>query len=264
MIAGWWQGRMVAYDCETTGTDVETDRIVTAAIAVVGGGLATETMDVLVDPGIEIPAGATAVHGVTTERARTEGLPAADAVTGILIALETHLQPGRPLIIQNAPFDLTILDREARRHGLVPLQERVDLRVVDPLVLDKHLDRYRRGSRKLEAVCAHHGATLAGAHDAGHDAIAAARLAWCIGARGHVIRQARGPRERDELAALETEWSRVHNDLDALVGAQKRWAAEQADGLADYFRRQGNHEAADGVRREWPIAAWGDVVGEAA
>jgi DNA polymerase-3 subunit epsilon len=54
---------------------------------------------------------------------------------------------------------------------LPPLQERqFELLVVDPLVIDKWLDRYRKGSRKLEAICAHYGAVLDEAHDADFDA----------------------------------------------------------------------------------------------
>ena len=73
----WYEGRLAAYDIETTGTDTENDRIVTAAVSVVGGREPTESRTWLVDPGIEIPGEATAVHGITTEKAQSEGLDAA-------------------------------------------------------------------------------------------------------------------------------------------------------------------------------------------
>src|SRR4051794_3644780 len=62
-LMSWQHGRLVAFDIETTGVRPTVDRIVTAAVAVVGGGLPSEHHDWLVDPGVEIPAGATAVHG---------------------------------------------------------------------------------------------------------------------------------------------------------------------------------------------------------
>jgi DNA polymerase III epsilon subunit-like protein len=256
---GWWDRRLIAFDLETTAADPEQARIVTAAIVVAGGGLTTETFTALADPGVEVPDEAAAIHGVTTERARAEGRLADDVLDAVIAILSAHSTA--PLVIYNARYDLTVLDRECRRHGRAPYAPR---RVIDPLVIDKHLDRYRRGSRKLEAVCGHYGATLAGAHDAGHDAIAAARVAWCIGKRGSVVRRARNDVERADLAALEAEWSAVHKDLDALHAAQIRWAAEQADGLAGYFRSRGDIETAAGVRREWPVVPFDAATARAA
>ncbi len=117
----WHIGRLAAFDLETTGTDTEHDRIVTAAIGLVGGGLDAQQHAWLVDPGVEIPAGATAVHGITTERARAEGRPAAEAVAEIIAVLADQVRAGVPIVAFNARFDLTILDREARRYGLPTL-----------------------------------------------------------------------------------------------------------------------------------------------
>lgn len=241
---------MAALDVETSGVDVESDRIVTACVALVGGGIATESLSLVVDPGIEIPKSAAEIHGYTTERVRAEGAPTADVLAAIVAALAPAAAAGYPLVVMNARFDCTILDRELRRHGLDPLPF---LRVVDPLVLDKHIDRYRRGSRKLDALCEHYGAVLDGAHDAAHDAIAAARLAWVIGARGEVKRRVRNAQDGRELARLKREWEAVREDLDALHAAQVRWAAEQAEGLAAYFRGKGELETAAGVSTAWPL-----------
>jgi DNA polymerase-3 subunit epsilon len=246
----WWQGRMAAFDVETTGVDVEEARIVTAAVVLVGGGLVPEPMTLLVDPGIEIPEEATAVHGVTTEKARADGLPARNALTGLRAVLEVAIEAGYPLVCFNARFDLTVLDRELRRHRLAPLPP---VRVIDPLVLDKHLDRYRRGSRKLDAICEHRGAVLDDAHEAASDALAAARLAWVIGARGEVIRRVRNAQEGREKAALKREWEAVRHDVDRLHEFQARIAREQALGLADYFREKGQLEDAASVRLDWPL-----------
>jgi DNA polymerase III epsilon subunit-like protein len=206
-MGAWWQGRMVAFDLETTGVDPEEARIVTAALALCGGGEPTETATWIANP----------------------------------------------LVIFNARYDLTVLDREARRHGLLPLTDRRSLFVVDPLMIDKWLDRYRKGSRKLDAICAHYGAVLDGAHDASYDAIAAARAAWVLGAKGRVVRKTSKPEWAREAEELRAEWAAVRGDLAALDRAQRRWAREQALSLADYFRKQGQHDDADGVRVEWPV-----------
>ena len=135
----------------------------------------------------------------------------------------------------NASFDLTILDRETRRHGVQPLIDIVggDLRVIDARVLDKKVDPYRRGGRKLEDLCRHYKVALDGAHSADADAIAACRVAWKIAVQEPRIGSA---------------------SLDDLHKWQIAWARQQAESLADYFRRTPGKESwADGVRTEWQL-----------
>lgn len=229
----WHDGRLAAFDIETTGTDIESDRIVTAAVSLVGGGEDRVSFDWLVDPGVEIPAEATAVHGVTTERARSEGVPADQAVEELTALLAGQLADDVPVVAFNARFDLTILDREARRHGVEPLVERVGgtdgLLVIDPYVLDKHVNRFRKGRRTLTVLCEAYGIPLTEAHAAGADALAAARLAWKLG------------RLYSELG--ETELFDLHE-------SQVAWAAEQAASLQAFFAGQGRTET---VEPAWPI-----------
>ncbi|HEY4915857.1 MAG TPA: exonuclease domain-containing protein [Solirubrobacteraceae bacterium] len=229
----WHRGRLAAFDIETTGVDPEHDRIVTAAVSLVGGGRESEHLSWLVDPGMEIPAGATAVHGITTAEARAEGRVSSEAVEEITAALASQLRGGVPIIAFNARFDLTILDREAQRHGLQRLAERVGgaerMLVIDPYVLDKQFDRFRRGKRTLGAVCEHYGVRLDQAHAANADALAAARVAFRLATR------------TAELAEM---------NLAILHREQVCWAAEQAASLEDYFREQGR---AQRVERVWPV-----------
>ena len=80
---GWAGGPLVAFDTETTGVDVETDRIVAAYL----GDGSTSDLSWLVDPGIALPADATAIHGITTDEVRAHGRPAAEAIGEIVDAL---------------------------------------------------------------------------------------------------------------------------------------------------------------------------------
>ncbi|WP_327671888.1 MULTISPECIES: 3'-5' exonuclease [unclassified Streptomyces] len=231
----WYTGRLCGFDLETTGIDVEADRIVTACVVQCGEGHDTASGTWMADPGIEIPDEAAKVHGITTERARAEGRPAAEVVEQVVAALAEVVLAGTPVVAMNAVFDLTILDREARRHGVQPLVDIVgdQLRVVDPRVLDKAVDKYRRGGRKLEDLCRTYEVRLDGAHSADADAIAACRVAWRIASGTTSI----GGASLDELHRWQVEW-----------------AAEQAASLADYFRRTPGKETwADGVRTEWPL-----------
>ena len=177
--------------------------------------------------GAEIPAEAIAVHGVTTEHARTEGIPAARAVAEITLELSAF---GRhmPVVIYNAPFDLTVLDREIRRHHL-HVRPPDGVTVIDPLVLDKHLDRYRRGSRKLSATAAHYGVRLVDAHDATADTLAAVALARKLAQRYPEIAVMTGA----ELHEL-----------------QVKAKADQAASFQDYLRRKGSTEV---IGPSWPV-----------
>jgi len=229
----WHTGRLAAFDIETTGVNPESDRIVTAAVSVVGGDLAAEHHSWLVDPGIDIPAGATSVHGITTERARAEGRSPGEAIDEIATALADQLQQGVPVVAFNARFDLTILDRETRRHGLRPLLDRVGgphgMLVVDPHVLDKKVDRFRRGKRTLGAVCEQYRVPLDELHAANTDALAAARLAFKMGATVTELRDI---------------------DLRVLHREQVSWATEQAASLEEYFRKEGRDQHVEGA---WPV-----------
>jgi DNA polymerase-3 subunit epsilon len=175
----WHLEPMAAFDLETTGVDPETARIVTATIARIDAlaGAPVQTEQWLVNPGVEIPAAATAIHGVTTEKAQADGVDPATACARIFAELDQVWTGGRPVVIYNAPYDLTVLDRELRRHCGVNLDGVIGP-VIDPFVIDKHVDPYRRGSRTLTATCGHYGAALTDAHTATGDALAAARLAW--------------------------------------------------------------------------------------
>ena len=179
---GWLDGAMVGFDTETTGVNPSSDRIVTAAILTRSG--ATGPVDRrtwLLDPGIDIPAAASAIHGVTTLMAQAEGADPVDALDEIADALAAALRAGSPIVGFNVSYDLAILEADLARNGLATLAARVGdgtasaIRpVVDPLVLDRHLDRWRKGKRKLIDLCVAYGLDVdaGGLHAADADVLA--------------------------------------------------------------------------------------------
>ncbi|WP_306387809.1 3'-5' exonuclease [Microbacterium sp. MPKO10] len=179
MNKGHWSESVGVFDLETTGIDVATSRIVSANVSLLDtdGNVVSRT-DWLADPGVPIPEQAARVHGITTEHARSLGRPAAEVVSEIVAALREILATGAPIVIYNAPYDLSLLRHEALRHGVAPLDD--PRPVIDPLVIDKAVDRYRKGKRTLDVVSAHYGVELRDAHEAASDAVAAGRVAQAI------------------------------------------------------------------------------------
>ncbi|MFE0511710.1 3'-5' exonuclease [Streptomyces sp. NPDC058964] len=230
----WYEGPLAAFDTETTGVDVETDRIVSAAVVVQDApGARPRVTRWLVNPGVPVPEAATAVHGLTEEHLQRNGRWPAPVVFEIAEELAEHAAMHRPLVVMNAPFDLTLLDRELRRHRASSLDrwfESSPLLVLDPRVLDKHLDRYRKGRRTLTDLCEHYGVTLEGAHDAGADALAALDVVRAVGRRFATRLERLSPAELHMLQAT--------------------WHAAQARGLQAWFARSGSDEA---VNQDWPL-----------
>ncbi|MEW2113170.1 exonuclease domain-containing protein [Streptomyces albidoflavus] len=233
---GWHRELLIGFDLETTGTDPREARIVTAAVIEVADGERRGHRTWLADPGIPIPAGATAVHGITDARAAAEGSPPDRVADAVAEALTGYWRAGVPVVAYNAPFDLTLLAAELRRHRLSSLAERLGGApvgpVIDPLTVDRAVDRYRKGSRRLSAVCAEYGVALEDAHDASADALAAARLARAIALR------------HPKVAGLGPA---------ALHERQIAWAAERAADFQAYLRRKGERGAV--VDGGWPLHA---------
>jgi DNA polymerase-3 subunit epsilon len=222
-----WYETLGVFDLETTGIDTETSRIVSAYIGVIDGMGEAKGVSWLADPGVEIPEQASAVHGITTERARAEGREAPEVVAEIVAVLRSLLAQGVPVVIYNAAYDLTLLNRECIRYGIEPLLDPSP--IIDPLVIDRAVDRYRKGKRTLEVAAEFYGVDLTDAHDAQADAVAAGRVAQAISQR---------------------YFEQLGNDVHSLHAMQVLWAAQSAESFQDYMRRTKDPAfVADGA---WP------------
>ena len=222
-----WYDRLGVFDLETTGIETETSRIVSAYVGVVDAFGEPKGVSWLADPGVEIPVQASAVHGITTEHARAEGRDAAEVVAEIVAVLRALLAQGVPIVIYNAAYDLTLLNRECLRYAIEPLDG--PLPIIDPLVIDRAMDRYRKGKRTLEAAAEYYGVELMDAHDAEADAVAAGRVAQAIA--------------RKYSDVLGADVTLVHTH-------QVGWAAESATSFQEYMRRTKDPAfVADGA---WP------------
>jgi DNA polymerase-3 subunit epsilon len=226
-----WTRVIGVFDLETTGIDVASDRIVTAHVGLLdANGAVILARDWIADPGIPIPDGAAAIHGVTTEHARAVGAPACDVVEQIVDVLRSLLDAGIPVVAYNAAFDFSLLAAEAVRHGVRPLRDPAP--VIDPLIIDKAYDRFRRGKRTLAAVAEHYAVRLDDAHEASADAVAAGRIAQALATR---------------FAGL------LPPRVEELHTRQIAWARAQAASLTDYFIGIGRLDADDRLDGTWPV-----------
>lgn len=224
-----WLTRVAVFDLETTGIDVSSDRVVSAHVGVLDAhGRQIAARSWLADPGIVIPDGATAVHGITTAYAREQGRPAAEVIGEVTSALRSLLGQGVPVVAYNASYDFSLLAHEALRHGLEALVDPSP--VIDPFVIDKAYDRYRRGKRTLEVVAQHYAVPLDGAHEASADAVAAGRVAQ----------------------ALARQFS-LPPTLTELHTRQIGWARSQAASLTEYFISVGRLEPEQRLDGTWPV-----------
>lgn len=206
----------VAFDTETTGVDVVNDRIVSASCVRLRGGEVVASRDWLVNADVDIPEAASAVHGITTERMRAEGVAPVIALREIATTLRKAWDDNCIVVVMNAPFDLHLLQYELQRHDLQKLKFGA---VLDPLVLDRHFDRYRSGPRTLGALALRYGVTLTEAHTSRADAIAAALIARELVAR-----------HMPTLSQLES--------VGELHDFQRRAYAAWAENFSRYLQRQ--------------------------
>ncbi len=233
--------KILVFDTETGGVDVENDRILTcyAMIQLPDGTIERDwhwTIDPGVADGFRVAEGAAAVHGMSTEwvaeNGRKDCKQAIHEIYGILGNAE---QRGVPIVAYNLRFDLSILHHELRRHGYeFGVQELLDRATFyDPFVHDKARDKYRKGNRKLQTVCEFWGIEFneEEAHAAEYDVIKTGELAW------HHLR-------KDKKTVAE------------LSGLLPGWKEEQDASLQTYFNKSGKTND-DGSRividRGWPL-----------
>ncbi|MEU8040942.1 exonuclease domain-containing protein [Streptosporangium sp. NPDC049078] len=267
----WHLGRLAPFDLESTSANPQEARIVEAYVGYVGGGL--EPIDrepLLIDPGVEVPAEATKIHGFTTEHLREHGTPADAGVWIVANAVADAVNEGVPLVGQNISYDLTVLSRELARYELPSLAEMTArsgsrLLAIDTYVISKFLDRWRRrvspeqGAHQLKTTAAVFGVAWVDeeAHGARYDALIAARVAWRMGQIAHMPCEAR-PRiqsgRRDERYLFDA----LAVDLPTLFASQQRWAREQAASYQEYLRSPKAGEKQDVnavISGDWPIQA---------
>src|ERR1700728_4096594 len=184
LVGAWPTGELLGLDFETTGIDRFNDVPVSYALVSVMEGVVVRSWSGLIDPGRDIPAEATAVHGISTERARDEGMPLREAISLVSDAVVAASARGVPLAGMKLDYDLTILETQARDLcGWGPIERGWCGPVLGAVVIDRHFDPERKGRRTLVDLCAHYGIEIGNAHDASADAIASIEVLLALAVR---------------------------------------------------------------------------------
>ena len=231
----WIDAPVLGFDTETTGTNVASDRIVTVALVhSVGPGRENETVATwLIDPEMDIPEPAQRVHGISTEHARAHGMKAAEALDEVATMITDALAKDVPLVAFNIGFDLAILENELTRLGLPTLTQRLGHDIapcIDGLVIDRGVDRYRKGKRTLTDVLAHFGIEQDGRlHTADVDVSATL----------------------DVVRAIAAKYPKVAaSTLEELHREQMGWHSRWAEGMNEWLTKKGK---TPDVNTAWPL-----------
>ncbi len=166
----WVEVGFIAFDTETTGVDTALDRIVSAAAVVYRDGAEVSSQEWLIKVDVDIPAAASAVHGITNEVSQSQGqdqFAALESIREFLVASKL------PVVCFNSSFDRGILDANLERVGLEPLVGVID---ICPYVIDKQMDKYVKGKaqRRLQPTVARYGLEIS--EDDWHGALADSRI----------------------------------------------------------------------------------------
>lgn len=175
------QAYLLGFDTETTG--ISTDNAIVSASLVLRNPAEGFSEDVkqdwVINPHRSISPAASAVNGFTNEYLREHGQQPEEALEQIATCVADAQNLSIPLLAYNAPFDIRMLENDLTRwhlRGLGARLSRLDLLVVDPLVIDRAIS-HRHGRRNLSATTQYYHVSPHGDfHDAATDTIAALDL----------------------------------------------------------------------------------------
>jgi DNA polymerase-3 subunit epsilon len=138
--------RQIFLDTETTGLSAENgDRIIEiGCVELVGRKLTGHNKHFYLNPERDSHEDALKVHGISNEFLKDK-----PRFSAVVVELLDYLQ-GAEIIIHNAPFDVSFLDKELELIGRAPIKHSV-AKVTDSLMMAKEMFPGKRNS--LNALC---------------------------------------------------------------------------------------------------------------
>ncbi len=160
----------VVVDVETTGLDPAEERVCEVGAIRLVGGKEQGRYQSLVRPGRAMSDGARQKHGITDEMLKDA--PAFEAIAGDF----RRFMAGSVLVAQNAEFDLSFLNAEFQRAGMMKLA----LPAVDTIVLARRV-KPGLSSYNLDNLAFHFRVEIRDRHRSIGDCEATGRIFWmCV------------------------------------------------------------------------------------
>jgi DNA polymerase-3 subunit epsilon len=218
--------QFLGFDLETTGVNVDEDRIVTISMILRDLNSDDEDQENMTtfNPGIPIPPGATAINGITDEMVKDGDKPA-DELPFFHGILKEAWAAGIPIVGSNLPYDLSLFAAELQRHNDIKFE------VAGPLLDTMVLHRMVSGQRKanLAAMCEYYKIENKKAHNSSSDVVTTLDILQEMISRSAYLRE---------------------TDLRDLYVAQRQSHRHWAANMQQFFDRIGKTEQVNG---DWPI-----------
>ena len=188
---------LVFFDLETTGTDIANDRIVEISLVKLFPNNREEVNTFRVNPGIPIPAEATAVHGISDEDVKDK--PSFSALSEILLGILSNSDLCGYNLIK---FDFPLLRMEFVRNNIA--FDTLGVNLIDPMRIFMK-NEPRDLSAALQFYC---NENLENAHSAEADTIATKKILLA-----QIKKYDDVPNSVSELSAYSTEGQRQYADI---------------------------------------------------
>ncbi|MCH9612026.1 MAG: 3'-5' exonuclease DinG [Chlamydiia bacterium] len=151
----------VCFDVESTGLDIQNDRIIEIAIVKFKGDEILDSYETLIDPGVPIPAESIEIHKITPDM--VAGKPAITEVFSDILKLLAN----SIIVGHNIKYDIGILLAEAARHNIPNKLDKLE--AIDTLRLARLYGESKNNS--LQALREHFDIPIESAHRAMGDVI---------------------------------------------------------------------------------------------
>lgn len=218
---------LVCFDLESTGLDVERDRIVEIGFVKLHPDGRREKLQRRVDPGIDIPDAATRIHGIRNEDVR--GLFGEPPLGRIGVELCAFVGDADLAGFNAVGYDLPMWLAECRRHELpfaMAGRHVVDARLVF-LGKEPSWDRFIQGPRNLNNAVLHYCGRDQAAEFAQRDAVDESRTTGSLDDANRHSAVKDADATLDVLLAQLTRYDDLPRDVPGLAAWCERVVQEQ-------------------------------------
>ena len=188
---------LVFFDCETTGTDIANDRIVEISFLKLFPDGNEEIKTFRINPGIPIPAEATAVHGISDEDVKDK--PSFSALSEILLGILSNSDLCGYNLLK---FDFPLLRMEFARNNIA--FDTLGVNLIDPMRIFMK-NEPRNLTAALQFYC---NESLENAHSAEADSLATKKVLLA-----QIKKYDDVPNSVAELSVYSTEGQRRFADI---------------------------------------------------